>query len=264
MMVMLWNMEKGEREKRLILFQEEDKDAYIFVLKKKRCERKTPMPEIRIPDYGMYLKKNMPNLKEVSFTSIHLDHVRRIESGRYATAFGKWGEGKYRAVTIVLDEVLLAQLLGAMDKKDAERIREYFKTEPEGTERLMFSSALPANVETRLGTRTKSPTGMYIPFIAISISKRSDEELKRDQQILVLADELFQIARTDGFLSHSAGGKFNEGLHNIRAQEIGETLYAIGGKDVITAVHRAAIRKVGGAHARHLEIIWGNIGDWLH
>ena len=77
-----------------------------------------------------------------------------------------------------------------------------------------------------------------------------------------LVAELIQIGRTDGYLSNTPGGSFNEYRQHIRAREIGEALNERGGMDMM----RAACYRVRAAlpgEARSLESAWGGIGRWL-
>jgi hypothetical protein len=85
----------------------------------------------------------------------------------------------------------------------------------------------------------------------------------RGPEIDRLIEELIQIGRARKFLTTQAGREFNAAFRNIRACEIGESLNEKGGMGLMQfAVYR--VRDVlGGIEARHLEMAWGGIGEWL-
>jgi len=81
------------------------------------------------------------------------------------------------------------------------------------------------------------------------------------KEVSKLATELYQIGQSDGYLSKSPGGAFDNNCKNIRARQIGAILNGMGGLDLMSLVHGKVQQARG--HARDLESCWGGIGDWL-
>ena len=77
-----------------------------------------------------------------------------------------------------------------------------------------------------------------------------------------LVSELIQIGRTDGYLSMTPGGKFDEHFNNLRAREIGEALNQKGGFERMLAAHDKVREALGPVKARELESAWHRIGRW--
>lgn len=91
----------------------------------------------------------------------------------------------------------------------------------------------------------------------IERSAYAGESLGTDLDGLVA--ELIEIGRTDGYLSTSPGGKFNEKKIHIRTCEIGKALNERGGNDLmIKAAYR--VRAALPHKARSLEMAWDGIG----
>lgn len=77
-----------------------------------------------------------------------------------------------------------------------------------------------------------------------------------------MLNELMDIGRGDGYLSLTAGDRFNERKRNIRAIEIGERLNEIGGMDAMRMGGMAVSRFLDSTKGRELEVCWDGIGAW--
>lgn len=87
----------------------------------------------------------------------------------------------------------------------------------------------------------------------------TEMQLKEIEKML---NELMDIGRTAGYLSLTAGGKFNENRRNIRAIEIGKKLNEIGGMDAMRMGGMAVSRFMDVTKGRELEVCWDGIGNW--
>ena len=82
------------------------------------------------------------------------------------------------------------------------------------------------------------------------------------KEIEAKLNELMEVGRSEGYLSLTAGGKFNEKKRNIRAIAIGEKLNEIGGIDAMRLAGTAIRQFLSDTKARELEYCWDGIGNW--
>lgn len=78
-----------------------------------------------------------------------------------------------------------------------------------------------------------------------------------------LMEELLRIGRVDDYLSERPGGSFNPHCHHIRARQIGQRLFEIGGLDLMHWAAQQVRRKLGAQLSTHLEYAWNEIGGWI-
>ncbi len=87
--------------------------------------------------------------------------------------------------------------------------------------------------------------GEFMGKPVIDLRDDKEREIERDAyageslgpDVDRLVAELIQIGRTDGYVSMTPGGKFNEKCNHVRACEIGEALNKRGGTDLMLAAH---------------------------
>lgn len=75
-----------------------------------------------------------------------------------------------------------------------------------------------------------------------------------------LTRDLIQIGVKEDYLSERSGGPFDKNCRNVRAREIGERFYEIGGIRLMEDVMKKVSKKVSKEAASHLEACWRLIG----
>ncbi len=83
------------------------------------------------------------------------------------------------------------------------------------------------------------------------------------QEVEHLLEELYQIGKTDDFLSERPGGGFNGQCRHIRTRVIGQRLNEIGGLPLMEYADRKVRRKLGAKFSTHLQYAWNEIGKWV-
>ena len=75
-------------------------------------------------------------------------------------------------------------------------------------------------------------------------------------------DELEKIAKEDDFLSERPIGPFDRDCRHIRAREIGQRIFDIGGAEAMEWMIKKISKKSGKDMAAHLEYCWYQIGNF--
>ncbi len=75
-----------------------------------------------------------------------------------------------------------------------------------------------------------------------------------------LTQDLIQIGNKEDFLSERSGGPFDQNCRNVRAREIGERFFTIGGIPLMEETVKKISKKCSKESASHLEACWRLIG----
>ncbi len=75
-------------------------------------------------------------------------------------------------------------------------------------------------------------------------------------------DELIEIGRHDDFLSERPGGPFDRDCRHIRAREIGQRIFEIGGADAMEWTVGKVSKALTPSLGDHLEAAWSRVGNF--
>ncbi|MBR6088857.1 MAG: hypothetical protein IKP86_02915 [Anaerolineaceae bacterium] len=93
-------------------------------------------------------------------------------------------------------------------------------------------------------------------FFSKPFPRQNTDEMNR------FVDELAQIGKTDDFLSERPGSPFDRDCRHIRARQIGERIFEIGGADAMEWVIKKISKRNSKDLAAHLEACWYRIGNF--
>ena len=93
----------------------------------------------------------------------------------------------------------------------------------------------------------------------IDAAKTSAKSIRANHE---LTSAILKIGASDGFLSVSPGGPFNEDLRHIEVRKIGEKLNQNGSLEAMREVASIVSEHLGPVKARELEAAWKDIGQW--
>ncbi len=75
-----------------------------------------------------------------------------------------------------------------------------------------------------------------------------------------LTQDLITIGNREDFLSERPGGAFDQNCRNVRAREIGQRFFDLGGIELMENRLKRVAKKGGKVAASHLEACWRSIG----
>lgn len=85
---------------------------------------------------------------------------------------------------------------------------------------------------------------------------------KNKAEVVRLTEELFQIGIKEDFLSERPGGLFDKNCRHIRAREIGQRFYEIGGFPLMEERVKRVAKKNGKGNGAHLEACWRDVNGF--
>jgi hypothetical protein len=77
-----------------------------------------------------------------------------------------------------------------------------------------------------------------------------------------LTEELVRIGKTDDFLAERPFGGFNMDKRHIRARDIGQRLFDLGGFELMEYMLKKIRKRLNPNLASHLSYAWADIGGW--